>query len=365
MRDRVSSVSSEIEAARPPRESDVHAIAAVEQRGSHGPPALDMVRGRQPALRAQDTLAEATRKIIALHLRRLREHDPGTRLGEDPEALHDMRVATRRLGAAVRAFEPGISRQLRMYLGRELRWLGQFLGGVRDLDVQLSLLDRYRDTTAASYRDGLARFREHLEHQRAQRRTEMLAALDSQRYFRLLLQLERFALGRAALRRPFNEPIVQVGRRAIRQAFRRVLKRGRRISKTPTDEELHSLRIRVKRLRYLLEFLRDVTGKPDQRLVKRTIRLQDLLGGHQDATVAANFIHHYVEGPGAQSTAAALLALGACAGAQLRLANEARADFEKAWRRFSRPRTMKDVQAALDQLRDAAPDTIAKEIHSG
>jgi triphosphatase len=307
---------------------------------------------RAPGLRAYDTLAEATRKVIALHLGRLRQHDPGTRLGEDPEALHDMRVASRRLRAAVRAFEAGMPKRLQTHLTRELRWLGQVLGSVRDLDVQLASLGRYGETAPPGHQPGLAQLREHLQRERAARRTEMLGTLDSGRYFRLLVQLERFTLGRVADRRPFNEPIAQVGRRALKRAFRRVLKRGAQVSKAPTDEGLHSLRIRVKRVRYLLEFLRDLIGKPGRHLVKRTTRLQDLLGSHHDATVAAQFIHDYVHGAGAQSTPAVVLALGACAGAQLRQAEEARGDFQKAWRRFSRARTLKDLEGVLDRLRD-------------
>jgi triphosphatase len=318
-----------------------------------------------PTLRAHDTLGEAARKVIALHLGQLRAHDPGTRLGEDPEALHDMRVATRRLRAALRTFELGIPGQLRAYLSRELPWLGELLGSVRDLDVQLSLLDQYRQTVPAEHREGLAPFRKSLEAVRAQRRTLMLAALDSARYFRLLVQLERFALGRAARRRPFNEPITQLGCRAIRRGFRRVLKRGTRVSAVPTDEELHALRIRVKRLRYLLEFLRDITGKPGRQLVKRMIRLQDLLGLHHDATVTAGFIRRYVEEAGAQSPPTFLLALGAFGGEQMRLAASARADFQKAWRRFSRVRTAKDVQLVLDRLQDHARDAMGTPSHDG
>jgi len=314
---------------------------------------------RPLALRMHDTLGDAARKIVALHLGRLREHDPGTRVGEDPEALHDMRVASRRLRAVVRAFEAGIPQQLQTYLDRELRWLGQVLGSVRDLDVHLGLLDQYRAAVPADHHDALAPFRAHIEAERAQRRGEMLGVLESTRYFRLLVRLERFAQARAAVRGRFKEPVIQVGRRAIRRGFRRVRKDGRRISETPTDAELHALRIRVKRLRYLLEFLRELTGKPGRQLVKDTIRLQDLLGAHHDATVAAEFIRRYVEGAGAQSTAPSLLALGAFVGAQLQQAEKTRSDFRKAWRRFSRPRTGNDLDAVLDRLRNETDDHAA------
>jgi len=131
-----------------------------------------------------------------------------------------------------------------------------------------------------------------------------------------------------------------------------VRKDGQRISETPTDAELHALRIRVKRLRYLLEFLRELTGKPGRQLVKDTIRLQDLLGLHHDATVAAEFIRRYVEGAGAQSNASSMLALGAFVGAQLQRADKARADFRKAWQRFARRRTSNNLRAVLERLHD-------------
>jgi len=310
---------------------------------------------RLSALRLHDTLGDATRKIVAWHLGRLREHDPGTRVGADPEALHDMRVASRRLRAVVRAFEDGVPRQVQASLNRELRWLGQVLGSVRDLDVHLGLLDQYRTAVPADHRDGLATFRAHIEAERTRCRSAMLSQLDSVRYFRLLIRLERFARGQAARRAPFKEPVAHVGRRAIRRAFRRVRKDGQRIGETPTDAELHALRIRVKRLRYLLEFLRELTGKPGRQLVKDTIRLQDLLGLHHDATVAAEFIRRYVEGAGAQSNASSMLALGAFVGAQLQRADKARADFRKAWQRFARRRTSNNLRAVLERLRDETP----------
>jgi triphosphatase len=314
-----------------------------------------------------DTLEDAARKIISLHLRRLRQHDPETRLGQDPEALHDMRVAGRRLRAAVHSFESGLPTQLHKFLTKELEWLGQLLGGVRDIDVQLQLLERYGTAVPSDPGGGLAGFRSYMEAQRAQRRTEMLTGLDSERYFRLLVRLERFARSRARRRGhddKANEPVASIGAKAIKKAFRRLLKRGRAIDALPTDEELHALRIRAKRLRYLLEFLREVIGKPGRRLVKDLVRLQDLLGSHHDAVVAAASIRSYVEGPGAQASAEAYLSLGAFMGEQRRLADVARSDFQKAWERFSRKRTVKDLDAVLRHLlpEPGAPEQVAAVI---
>lgn len=305
-----------------------------------------------PAVQPQDTLEEAARRIIGLHLRRLRGHDPGTRLGEDAEALHDMRVACRRLRAAVHALEEGIPQRLQRYLRDELEWLGQALGGVRDLDVQLDLLARYDTAPRPDPGGGIAGLRTYMETDRARRRIEMLNALDSDRYYRLLVRLEDFARGRTRSRQRNGETqsVAAIGRKALKRAFRRLLKRGRAIDAAPTDEDFHALRIRAKRLRYLLEFLRELVGKPGRRLIKDLVRLQDLLGSHHDGVVAAEFIRRYVEGPGAQASAEAFLALGAFMGEQRRLAEVARGDFQRAWARFSRPRTLKGLDGVLQHL---------------
>src|SRR5215468_61002 len=86
---------------------------------------------------ATDSVALAARKMVAAQLARVRAADPGTRLGHQPEPLHDQRVAVRRLRAIVRTAGAGIPPRLRERLTEELHWLGQELGAVRDLDVQL------------------------------------------------------------------------------------------------------------------------------------------------------------------------------------------------------------------------------------
>jgi triphosphatase len=303
---------------------------------------------------AYDTVRDGVRHIVARHLHRLRLHDPGTRTGEDPESLHDMRVATRRLRAAVRVFAGGIPARLQNSMRRELQWLGQLLGPVRDLDVQMAKLESFTAAAPAGFRPALGCLREYMEGERARRRAGMLAGLDTARYFRLLLRLERFADARAHGRSrdaASQEPIVIAGQRAIKRAFRRLIKRGDRIQATPHPEDLHALRIRAKRLRYLLEFLRELTGKPGRRLVKRLTALQDLLGSYHDAVVLADFVRVYVEGAGAQLAPSQLVALGALVAGELRFAEQKRADFEATWRRFARPRTAADCRALLQRLR--------------
>ena len=95
----------------------------------HGPPL------EEPGLQPDDPMSEAGRKTLRFHFRRMLHHEPGTRLGEDIEALHDMRVATRRMRAAFRVFgEYYDPKAVRPYL-KGLKRTGRALGAVRDLDV--------------------------------------------------------------------------------------------------------------------------------------------------------------------------------------------------------------------------------------
>lgn len=321
----------------------------------HGP---QSIIGSEPVL-PDDTVERATRKIVGLHLRRLREYDPGTRLGEDPEELHDLRVAVRRLRAAVRALGAGIPSRLRASLSEELRWLGQLTGGVRDLDVQLERLQHHSAMLPAGHRAGLTRLREYMETERAQRRTTLLAGMDSRRYFRLLIRMEDFALGHGPLRTreaAAQQPIARAGRREIKRAFRRLRRRGDAIEGAPSPEDLHVLRIRAKRLRYLLEFLQTVTGRPGRRWIRRLTQLQDLLGVYHDTVVAADFVRQYAEGPGAESGTASLLTLGSLISGALHAAEQKRNAFQRIWRRFTRKRALSEFRVVLRHLRELEPD---------
>lgn len=328
--------------------SVVHGLALINRAVPPANPA--------PPVLVEDTVESAARKIVAKHLGRLRAHDPGTRLGEDAEALHNLRVAVRRLRAVIRALAPGFPAPARQHLIGELQWLGQISTGVRDLDVQLARLEQYRITLPVGHRAGLASLQTYMESERARLRAVLLAGLDSRRYFQLLARLEAFAFTRSRARRQLRdaaaqEPIAQAGARGLKRAWQRLLKRGEKITGPPAPEDLHALRIRAKRLRYLLEFLQELTGKRGRRLVKRLVELQDLLGAYHDAVVTAEFVRQYVGGTGTQLLPADLLMLGAVVNNALQAADGHARDFQRTWCRFSRKRTRREFRALVQQLR--------------
>jgi len=287
--------------------------------GAGGGPLI--AAGAEPVpLHLDDSLPVAAAKVVGAQLLRLREHDPGTRTGEDPEALHDMRVASRRLRAAVGHFRRGIPDPVRARLARELRWLGGLLGAVRDLDVQRERFEAMVRSRPARERRPLALLAAAYATERRSARERLLTGLQSRRYFRLLDDLEALA----AAPSEGGEPLAAAAPRSLRRALRRFGRAADAAEAEPSAERLHALRIAAKGLRYLIEFLSDLLGESSRRSLKRLIALQDLLGTHQDAIVAADRILTYLAATGAPSDSAGRACLEAAVGRELVLARQVR-----------------------------------------
>ncbi|CAM00344.1 CHAD domain-containing protein [Saccharopolyspora erythraea NRRL 2338] len=244
---------------------------------------------------------EHVRAGLDVRLRAMVRHDPGTRLGEDPEELHQMRVSVRRMRAMLRSGRPFLDQDWSEPLRAELGWLGRALGPVRDLDV---LIDRLRQETAdldAEERAAAARLLSGLEVEHGEARFELLAALDSDRYMTLVQSLAaavRSELPGSDLDGPDEL------RRLVDKEYRKLRKAVGKLGDDPSDEELHALRIRGKRLRYTAELAESALDvKP---LLKAAKRFQDVLGEHQDACVAGQRLRDLLRalGDGADGTVA-------------------------------------------------------------
>lgn len=227
--------------------------------------------------------------VIRRHLATLIANEPGTRLGEDPEDLHDMRVATRRLRAAFSFFEEILPPQFSV-LRAELSWLASILGAVRDLDVHLEGLegaDEHLIPLPEGTEPPLDPLRAVLTEERQLARAVMLRALDSPRYERLATGLASLAQQGAARRgAEYDVPAALVVPDLVGARYRSTSRVARRARRSGRAADFHSLRIRGKRLRYAVEFAGDLYGDPAQRFSRRLAKLQDALGSVQDATVA-------------------------------------------------------------------------------
>ena len=241
------------------------------------------------------TLGEVAFAVLRRQFAEMRSHEPGTRIGEDPEELHDMRVATRRMRAAIKVFEGALPGRARWFR-EELRWVAGVLGDVRDLDVQIGRLDAWKSGADEESSDFLGKILDVIKKRRADARGRMLDALNSARYERLQTSFgEMLRRGPGVERElaqgnghgPEDEPITSAAPALLSARYRKWRKAAKRLEESSPPENFHDLRKKGKRLRYALEFVSEVYGKPVAGLISSLKALQNDLGDHQDAVVAA------------------------------------------------------------------------------
>ena len=234
--------------------------------------------------------------VLRRQFAEMRDHEGGTRLGEDPEELHDMRVPTRRMRAAIKVFRDALPERARWF-EEELRWVAQALGDVRDLDVQIERFEAWKREADEEASESLNKILGITERRRARARENMLAVLDSDRYEILESSFAEMLRGgperevaQTNGKAVAGEPITAVAPALISRRHRKWRKAAKRLDSSSSTEAFHDTRKKGKRLRYTLEFVSEVYGEPVQRLVDPLKALQDDLGDHQDAVVAAGFL---------------------------------------------------------------------------
>jgi triphosphatase len=276
--------------------------------------------------------------------------EPGTRLGDDSEQLHDMRVACRRLRAALSLFAdvlPAGAAEMR----EELGWVAGALGGVRDLDVQLEQFDLWLVGAPDEDRDALEALRSLLQEQRMAARAALLEALDSRRYGTFASAFGRYLRTRRPSRSsPGSVPARVVAPDLVEGRYERLIRSAERIGPDSEPGDFHRVRIHGKRFRYALEFLSDVYPGRTQPLLKRLVALQDLLGLQQDAEVAIVRLRHLVADRGDELQPATIFAMGEIAERHRKHAIELRARFPAVYSRVQGKR-WKSLRKLLEEER--------------
>jgi len=267
-------------------------------------PAQHVILLEHPGLEADDPMSEAGRKILRFHYRRMIYTEPGTRLGQDIEALHNMRVATRRMRAAFRVFGGYFQAKAIAPYRKGLKRTGRALGAVRDLDVFREKIEVYLDTLPESEQDSLDGLLAELEAQRAAARQRLLAYLDGRKYARFKERFGEFVEteGRDSLpallegREPRPYRVRHVAPVTIYERLAELRAHDEWVSvPQPPLERLHALRIACKHLRYTLEFFREVLGPRAKLPIQEVVAVQDHLGSLQDAVVASDISQEYLE----------------------------------------------------------------------
>ncbi len=303
-----------------------------------------------PSVRRGAPVLDVVRAAIAASVTRLMRHDAGVRGGEDPEDVHQARVATRRLRSDLRSFRELLEPEWVTGLRTELGWLGAVLGEVRDTDVLLDRLHRRARQLPARDAATAARLLRRLSVRRDEARSALLGAMRSSRYLELLDSLVAAAAQPLVRGQATTDPVVRaeatdrsaddaetgspfVLASVMQRPWAHLRDAMDALGPDATDTELHRARIRAKRVRYAAEALAPVFGKRARAFARAAMELQAVLGEHQDSVVASAWLREVAAGG-----ARAAFVAGELASMEQGAAAEARAAWPDAWRALSRKR---------------------------
>jgi CHAD domain-containing protein len=274
------------------------------------------------------SVAHVVRRAFRQSYERLVAHEAELRTGDDPESVHQARVATRRFRSDLRTFQPFLAEEWAADLGADLRWLGSELGAVRDIEVQRDRLRGHAANLPAPEAEAARRVVRRLDADREAARFDLLALLTQARYGYV-----RDKLAAAAAAPAFNDAACDKATVAlvpvVRGRWKRVRRAVEQLGDTPADEALHRVRVRAKQCRYAAEACEPAFGKSARRLARAMSKLQDGLGEHQDAIVAIDWLTKTAH----ECSPAEAFAIGMLTQIEREAAAAARAAFPDVWRR--------------------------------
>jgi triphosphatase len=284
------------------------------------------------ALDPQMTVARSAMVLVAAGLGQLQENERGMLAGGDAEYLHQMRVAVRRLRALLSAYKSALPTEPFTRLRTELKWLGAKLGAARDWDVMTL------ETLPALTRE--------LVEQPALQALERASALlreNANRSARIAVRSRRYAdiilgLGRVTVAEDWQKlnsksllPLVPFAERLLEQRYAAVTERRLHLARLSSDE-LHALRIKIKRLRYCAEYFASLYDAERTRPLRaRLAALQDSLGRINDA-VSMRRLAATAAPRGARQIGPLVAGWSAC------VVSEERGRLLPLWREFRRTR---------------------------
>jgi triphosphatase len=285
------------------------------------PPAQELAAA---SLDASMTIAEVATVNLRRYMAAWLLHEPGARLGDDPEELHDLRVAGRRLDAILRQFQSFLPPEF-LKVRATLKTVLRALGHARDLDIALSELQGFSRKLPKADRVGVEPLKEHLMSERGRARAQMLSVLDSIWVQKNLQEsIALLAAPIAAAEASTADLALHASPSLIRRRFRKLRKRADLLGVDSSTEEYHEVRGQVKKLRYALEAVAALYGKPAAQMVRALRRWQESLGLQQDATVAMRRLNALASAQSKSIPAETLFLMGRLAERHLGTAAQAR-----------------------------------------
>ncbi len=326
-----------------------HYVAQAAEDPTHRLPRVPT----SPGLKADDSLGEAGRKVLRMHLARMLHFEAGTRSGEDIEDLHKMRVATRRMRAAWRVFDGAYRPKVQRRYVKELRSIARVLGEVRDVDVLLEDLETYIAKLPGPGRAAVDPLRSAWRQQREIARKRLVARLDSKQYREFVDDYLDFteSPGVAEVIVPLGQPslVRDTAGSRILAAYERV--RAYQTIITWADvRTLHALRIEGKRLRYTMEYFSEVLPVTSRKLIAQITEMQDHLGLLNDADFAASTTRDWLNLHAPQLPARSREAVGVYLDSREADVEDLRRSFRPLWRRVTGRAYRKALGVAITHI---------------
>jgi len=253
-------------------------------------------------------------------------NEPALWTERDPEAVHQARIATRRIRSDLRTVHNFVDARWAVQLRGELRALGAELGAVRDIEVLCERLSLHASLLPDSDADAARAAIRRLDADHSVARTDLLRALRHPRYASLHRALHE-AVTTPRLTASADALAVDALPGAVRPTWRRLRRAVDQLATVPSDAALHEVRIRAKRCRYAAELSSPVMGRPARDLAIALTRVQDVLGEHQDAVVADAWLAKAAP----ECSPSEAYALGMLAEIERGLAVHARSGLASAW----------------------------------
>lgn len=277
-----------------------------------------------------DDLEAVVRRAVARSVAQLLAHDPGVRLGTDPEETHQLRVATRRLRSDLRSFSKVLDADLVAPVRDELGWLGGEIRALRDADVLAERLAASAARLGEPDRFAASLLLDRLSAETVCHRAELLAAMRSPRYLLLLDALVDLAAAPPLREKASRADPVRLAAAVVRKRWRRLERAARAVGPDAPDAALHEVRILAKRCRYVAEAVAPLVGDEARRFAAAVASVQDLLGEHQDTVVAEAWLRTTAE-----HLEESRLAAGELVAAERLRRGELRREWPAAWERAS------------------------------
>lgn len=287
---------------------------------------------------AQESAHDLIVSDLCRHTRSLMAEDVRARRAQ-PDAVHQMRVAIRRLRSALDIFAPLLDDQWATSLRTELGWLGGVLGASRDAEVLRTRLLATAEALPIEAKpdDVRAKISELTAKDAASADTAVLEAIEGSRYVALIDRLVDAAMYPRTTEEASRSAAVAL-LPIVEKGWDRLARRAERVMATADDQadvvrDYHMTRIAAKRLRYTCDAVAGTFGDDAVELSKQGERIQEILGEHQDAVVAAT----YLAGVAAKARLGHIgFGLGIMFARQEAAADAARCEFAAAWPDVSR-----------------------------